>query len=87
VAIRRRFQPWRRGRSRTDSGPVALRATGRLRGGSDGVQIEGFLARPGAEGFRGGVVVIHHMPGFDRATREITRRFAEMGYEAICPNP
>ena len=26
------------------------------------------------------------MPGFDRATKEITRRFAELGYDAICPN-
>ena len=35
---------------------------------------------------RGGVVVIHHMPGYDRGTKEITRRFAELGYDAICPN-
>ena len=35
---------------------------------------------------RGGVVVIHHMPGYDRATKEIVRRFAELGYDAICPN-
>src|SRR6478735_2389354 len=34
----------------------------------------------------GGVIVIHHMPGYDRATKEITRRFAELGYDAICPN-
>ena len=26
------------------------------------------------------------MPGFDRATKEIVRRFAELGYDAICPN-
>jgi carboxymethylenebutenolidase len=26
------------------------------------------------------------MPGYDRATKEITRRFAELGYNAICPN-
>ena len=26
------------------------------------------------------------MPGYDRATKEITRRFAELGYDAICPN-
>jgi carboxymethylenebutenolidase len=26
------------------------------------------------------------MPGFDRATKEVTRRFAELGYDAICPN-
>jgi carboxymethylenebutenolidase len=26
------------------------------------------------------------MPGYDRATKEIARRFAELGYDAICPN-
>jgi carboxymethylenebutenolidase len=31
-------------------------------------------------------VVIHHMPGYDRATKEIVRRFAEFGYDAIMPN-
>jgi carboxymethylenebutenolidase len=48
--------------------------------------IEAYLARPGAGGPRGGVVVIHHLPGYDRATKEITRRFADLGYDAICPN-
>jgi carboxymethylenebutenolidase len=26
------------------------------------------------------------MPGWDRGSKEIVRRFAEMGYDAICPN-
>src|SRR6476661_2878151 len=26
------------------------------------------------------------MPGYDRASKEIVRRFAELGYDAICPN-
>ena len=54
--------------------------------GAGGDQIEAYLARPDASRPRGGVVVIHHMPGYDRATKEITRRFAELGYDAICPN-
>lgn len=54
--------------------------------GHDGDEIEAYLARPAGDGSRGGVVVIHHMPGYDRATKEITRRFAELGYEALCPN-
>ena len=49
-------------------------------------EIEAYLASPEEEGPRGGVVVIHHMPGYDRATKEITRRFAVLGYDAICPN-
>jgi carboxymethylenebutenolidase len=32
------------------------------------------------------VVVIHHMPGYDRGTKEIVRRFAELGYDAVMPN-
>jgi carboxymethylenebutenolidase len=54
--------------------------------GHDGDLIEAYLARPSEPGRRGGVVVIHHMPGYDRATKEIARRFAELGYDAICPN-
>ena len=54
--------------------------------GHGGNQIETYLASPEGRGARGGVVVIHHLPGFDRATKEIVRRFAELGYDAICPN-
>jgi carboxymethylenebutenolidase len=54
--------------------------------GSAGDSIEAYLARPEGDHTRGGVVVIHHMPGYDRATKEIVRRFATMGYDAICPN-
>jgi carboxymethylenebutenolidase len=53
---------------------------------SGGDEIEAYLARPEPAGRRGGVVVIHHMPGYDRASKEIVRRFAELGYDAICPN-
>jgi carboxymethylenebutenolidase len=54
--------------------------------GAGGEEIEAYLACPAEDTSRGGVVVIHHMPGYDRATKEITRRFAELGYDAICPN-
>ncbi len=54
--------------------------------GNHGDDIEAYVAQPEGDGPRGGVVVIHHMPGWDRATKEITRRFAELGYDAICPN-
>jgi carboxymethylenebutenolidase len=54
--------------------------------GHGGDEIQAYLARPEGDGPRGGVVVIHHMPGYDRGTKEIARRFAEMGYDAICPN-
>ncbi len=66
----------------------AMRAeTVQLRG-YGGDQIEAYLARPTGEGVRasGGVVVIHHMPGYDEGTKEIARRFATHGYPALCPN-
>jgi carboxymethylenebutenolidase len=54
--------------------------------GHGGDQVEAYLARPLGPGTGGGVVVIHHMPGYDEATKEITRKFAAHGYAAICPN-
>lgn len=54
--------------------------------GPDGADIEAYLATPDGDEKRGGVVVIHHLPGYDRATKEMVRRFAELGYDAICPN-
>lgn len=54
--------------------------------GHGGDDVQAYLARPEGGGPRGGIVVIHHMPGYDRATKEIVRRFAELGHDAICPN-
>ena len=48
--------------------------------------IAGYLARPLGEGPYPGVIVIHHMPGWDEATMEITRKFAHHGYAALCPH-
>lgn len=49
-------------------------------------EIGGYLARPLGPGPYGGVVVIHHAPGFDEATKEIVRKLAAHGFAAICPN-
>ncbi|HEY1740190.1 MAG TPA: dienelactone hydrolase family protein [Acidimicrobiia bacterium] len=54
--------------------------------GNDGDEIEAYLAHPTDERRYGGVVVIHHMPGYDRSTKEIVRTFAVYGYNALCPN-
>ena len=54
--------------------------------GHDGDAVEAYLARPLDGPPTGGVVVIHHMPGYDEATKEITRKFAARGYLALCPN-
>ncbi len=54
--------------------------------GHGGDEIGGYLARPLGPGPFGAVVVIHHVPGFDEATKEITRKLAAYGYTALCPN-
>jgi carboxymethylenebutenolidase len=51
--------------------------------GHGGDEIEAYVARPIGDGPYPGVVVIHHMPGWDRETREIARRFAANNYLAI----
>jgi carboxymethylenebutenolidase len=54
--------------------------------GAGGDEIPAYLAHPLEESSVGSVVVIHHMPGYDEGSKEITRRFATLGYAAICPN-
>jgi carboxymethylenebutenolidase len=54
--------------------------------GHNGDLIDAYVARPAGPGKFPGVVVVHHMPGWDEPTIEITRRFAQHGYTAICPN-
>src|SRR5471032_1637206 len=54
--------------------------------GDGGDVIEAYFARPlGPDAF-GSVVVIHHLPGYDAATKEIARHFATLGYAAVVPN-
>jgi carboxymethylenebutenolidase len=47
---------------------------------------DAYYAHPTRAGRFPGVVVIHHLPGWDEGTKEITRKFAANGYLAICPN-
>ncbi len=54
--------------------------------GHNGDQIDAYLARPLGGGPFPGVVIIHHMPGWDISTKEIARRFAHHGYAALSPN-
>jgi carboxymethylenebutenolidase len=54
--------------------------------GHGGDTILAYFARPLGPGPYPGVLVVHHMPGWDEATKEITRRFASRGYAAICPH-
>src|SRR6202000_3319794 len=54
--------------------------------GNNGDTVEAYSARALDESPRGGVVVIHHMPGYDDQTKEIARNFAYHGYNAVVPN-
>jgi carboxymethylenebutenolidase len=54
--------------------------------GAGGDEIEAYVVRVAGDAPRGGVVVIHHMPGWDRETKEFARRFGAMGFDAIAPH-
>lgn len=66
--------------------PDAIQAETVTITGHDGDQIEAYRAMPLAEGPRGAVVWIHHMPGYDRETKEFVRRLAVCGYHTLAPN-
>jgi carboxymethylenebutenolidase len=54
--------------------------------GHSGDAIEAYSARTLQAGPVGGVVVIHHLPGYDRQTKEFTRALAAGGLNAVMPN-
>ena len=54
--------------------------------GDDNQLINAYFARPLGAGPFPGMVLIHHMPGWDEWYREATRKFAHQGYAAISPN-
>ena len=54
--------------------------------GAGGELINAYFARPLGPGPIPGIVVIHHMPGWDEWYREATRKFAHHGYAALSPN-
>jgi carboxymethylenebutenolidase len=54
--------------------------------GHNGDQGEAYLARPTRPGKFPGVIVIHHMPGWDEWITEVVRKFAHHGFAAISPH-
>ena len=54
--------------------------------GAGGDLINAYFARPLGAGPFPGMVIIHHMPGWDEWYREATRKFAAHGYAALSPN-
>ena len=53
---------------------------------SGGDTIRGYLARPSQPGRNPGIVVIHEAFGLVEHIRDIARRFANIGYNAIAPD-
>ncbi len=54
--------------------------------GHNGDTIHAYFARPSGAGPYPGIVLTHHMPGWDEFYREMARRFAQHGYLVICPD-
>src|SRR3990170_3840772 len=69
----------------TDQYEGMLAETVTIRGHNDD-PVHAYFARPLGAGPFPGMVLVHHMPGWDEWYREATRRFAHHGYASICPN-
>jgi carboxymethylenebutenolidase len=54
--------------------------------GFNGDDIEAYYAQPSGDERRGGVVVIHHAPGWDDWTCEVVRKLAHFGFDAVAPH-
>ncbi len=54
--------------------------------GHNGDLIGAYFTRPLGPGLFPGIVLVHHLPGWDEFYRETARRFAQHGYAVICPN-
>jgi carboxymethylenebutenolidase len=54
--------------------------------GFKGDTINAYFARPLGPGPFAGLVLTHHLPGWDEWYKEVTLRFARQGYMTICPN-
>jgi carboxymethylenebutenolidase len=54
--------------------------------GHNGDEIEAYFATPTDVASGAGVVVIHHLPGYDESLKEVVRKFAANGYAALMPN-
>jgi carboxymethylenebutenolidase len=74
---------WNNFRTDQEGGMVA--GVSKITGGG-GDQIHAYIARPDGAGPYPGVVLMHHMPGWDEYYREFARRWAEHGFIAIVPN-
>jgi carboxymethylenebutenolidase len=54
--------------------------------GGGGDEIHAYVAQPQDDGPRPGIVVVHHLPGWDEFNQEFVERLARHGYTVICPD-
>jgi len=68
------------------AGPVGITAEITTYTGGKGDQIHAYVARPTGNDPLPGIVLIHHLPGWDEFYQEFAERLARHGYEVICPD-
>jgi carboxymethylenebutenolidase len=54
--------------------------------GGGGDELHAYVARPQGAGVLPGIVLVHHMPGWDEFNQEFAERLARHGYTVICPD-
>ena len=54
--------------------------------GHGGDRAEAMFASPAGDEPRGGVVLVHHMPGWDDWTQEAARKLAHFGFDCVAPH-
>lgn len=70
---------------RTDDERGIVAGITRIPGGN-GDSIHAYVARPDGAGPYPGVVLVHHLPGWDEFYQEFARRFANHGFIAVAPD-
>ena len=68
------------------AGPVSVTAEITTYPGGGGDEIHAYVARPDTDQPLPGVVLVHHLPGWDEFYQEFAERLARHGYEVICPD-
>jgi carboxymethylenebutenolidase len=71
--------------NRTDSQQAIVAGVQSYAAGN-GDTIHAYVARPDGAGPFPGIVLVHHLPGWDELYQEFARRFANHGYTVIAPD-
>src|SRR3984893_9432553 len=70
---------------RTDA-PLSTTASITRYPGGGGAEWHAYVARPEADSPLPGVVLVHHLPGWDEFYQEFSERLARHGYRVTCPD-